>query len=90
MIQIFHVYSKVCSHTLIKQPYPTGHSEKSSLTLFHETPFGGERSGAMGKADDSKWLGGVVVVGVGSNPDGAQLLFLYFSTIHFFRMYLYQ
>ena len=24
---------------LNKLPYPTGHSEKSSLTLFHETPF---------------------------------------------------
>ena len=32
----------------------------------------------------------IAVVGVGSNPDGAQLVFLYFSTIHFFRMYLYQ
>ena len=29
-------------------------------------------------------LGGVVVVGEGSNHDGAQLVFLYFSTIHFF------
>ena len=28
--------------------------------------------------------GGVVVVGVGSKPDGAQLVYLYFSTIHFF------
>ena len=34
--------------------------------------------------------GRVVVVGVGSNPDGSQLVFLYFSTIHFFRMFLYQ
>ena len=29
-------------------------------------------------------LGGVVVVGVGSNPDGAQLVFLYFSTIYIY------
>ena len=39
MIQILHVYSRVCSHTLIEYPYPTGHPEKSSLTLIHETPF---------------------------------------------------
>ena len=25
-----------------------------------------------------------------ADPDGAQLVFLYFSTIHFFRMYFYQ
>ena len=31
----------MCSHALIEEPYPTGHSEKSSLTLFHETPFWG-------------------------------------------------
>ena len=33
-------------------------------------------------------LGGAVVVGVGTNPDGAQLVFLYFSTIYIY-IYIY-
>ena len=39
MIQMVHVYISVYSHTLIERPYLTGHSEKSSLTVFHEAPF---------------------------------------------------
>ena len=31
------VYLKLSGYA--PQPYPTGHSEKSSLTSFHETPF---------------------------------------------------
>ena len=64
---------------LNKQPYPTGHSEISSL--FLKTPFW-ERSGAIGLAGVSSWLGGVIVVGFGSNPDGAQLVFLYYIYIY--------
>ena len=35
-------------------------------------------------------LGGVVTVSVVSNPDEAKLVLLCFSTIDFFRMYLYE
>ena len=40
-----------------------------------------ERSGTIGYAGVSYWLGGVFLVGMRSNPDGAQLGLLYFSTL---------
>ena len=68
-------------HTLIEQLYPTGHTGKSSLTLFHETPILENIVAQLIKLVSQNWLVGGVVVGVGSNPDRTQLVLLYFSTI---------
>ena len=59
-------------------PYPTGHSEKSSIILFHETFVFNKRSGAVAMSPDSEGLGAAVVAGVGSTltqPSGVS----YFS-----------
>ena len=64
-------------------PYPTGHSEKSSIILSHETCFFNQRSGVVVRSPDSEGLGAAVVAGVDSNltqPSGIS----YFSLYTFF------
>ena len=68
-------------------PYPTGHSEKSSIILFHETVVFNKRSGAVAMSPDSEGLGAAVVAGVGSTltqPSGVS----YFSPPHT-HIYMY-
>ena len=52
-------------HKLVEWPYRIGHAEKSSFIFFHKTAFNKE---PLMVSDMSVWLGGVAVVGLGSNP----------------------
>ena len=70
-----------------KYTYLTGHSEKSSIILFHETGFlTSVALGAVVMSPDSEGLGAAVEAGVGSNliQPGVFLISTYtlFSEVH--------
>ena len=56
-------------------PYPTGHSEKSSIILFRETCFN-MRSGIVVISPDSEGLGAAVEAQLGFEPHLAQWYYI--------------